>query len=300
MNNPISKNYYLGSDQTKNKILKFLCSSQIELKTKYERIMEESDLSNIKNDDYIICPKFRGSRTWIIFFHNDENYYAVTFSKNFQRNREKLVIHPIDISVHPSFYQGTIMEGIFYRVDNNHFLVIDEVHILAGENQLLKSRDDRLNNLSNFINKFTQINPYYSMYVTQFFTIKKNSLKDLYQKIKADSKIQEIIFYPRGYKGNIYVYTIMNYDLIDPIVKISHFWLQKTTKPDVYNLLLTQNSNKTDIAYVPDMETSKKCKKWFKNKKSDKLFVKCKMDMDQQKWVPVEIVENNDSAYEKS
>jgi hypothetical protein len=77
--------------------------------------------------------------------------------------------------------------------------------------------------------------------------------------------------------------------------------MQKTVNADVYNLLSTTNGNKIDIAYIPDMVTSKKCKQWFKDNKTKELLVKCQMDMDKKKWVPLEMVEKdleNDSSSE--
>lgn len=287
------KNANLGSPEIKKKILKFLYSSNINLNPKYEIIANENDLNNIRDGDYIICPRFSGTRSWIIFFHTGNYYYAVNFPKNSRRKRENLFIHPIDMSVSKEFYRGTIMEGIFFRIDEKKYLVIDEVYILAGENQLLKPKDDRLNNLTQFIKMSTNINPNYYMYVSQYFNINKKSLRELYDKIKADIKIKELIFYPKIYGGKIYNYTIIDIDLVDNIIKLAKFKMQKTASADVYNLLSITSGNKIDIAYIPDIDTSKKCKQWFKDNKSKELLVQCQMDMEKNKWIPLELVEED-------
>lgn len=297
MNNYI-KNDKLGSNEIKDKIFKYLYASGIDLNVKYEIISSDRDLDDIRDNDYIICPKFGGTRSWILFFCDDDCYYAVTFPK-YKHKKMNLIIHPIDITVHPSFYNGTIMEGIFFKINDRRYLVIDEVYILAGQNELLKSKDDRLNNLSSFIKKMTHVNPYYNIYISQFFTIGKKSLRDLYEKIKSDPKIQEIIFYPKLYGKKIYKYTIIDSDLIDNVIKLTQFRLQKTDSPDVYNLLATESGNKVDIAYIPDMETSKICKRWFKDNKCKELLVKCQMDMDKKKWIPMEIIEDDEIDYDQ-
>lgn len=287
------KNYKLGSQDTKNKILKYLYSSTINLNLKYENIANNKDLDNIKYNDYVICPRFSGTRSWIIFFNVDNDYYAVNFPKHSQKKKEDLFIHPIDMSVSKEFYRGTIMEGIFFRMEDERYLVIDEVYKLAGEDQLLKPKEDRLNHLTHYIKTSTNANPNFHMYVSQYFNINKKSLKDLYEKIKADPKIQEILFYPKLYGGKIYNYTIIDSDLIDNVVKLATFYLQKTGSPDVYNLLSIGSKTKIDTAHIPDMETSKKCKQWFKFNKTKELTVKCQMDLDKKKWVPLEIIEED-------
>lgn len=295
------KNEALNSWEIKNKILKYLYSSHINLSLKHEIISSPKHLDNIRDNDYIICPRFNGIRSWIIFFHINNNYYAVNFPKHSQRKRDDLHIYPIDVSVHEDFYLGTIMEGIFFRMDEKKYLVIDEVYMLSGINQLLKSKDDRLNNLLQYIKKNTNINPNYQLYVSQYYNIDDKSLMDLYEKIKSDPKIQEIIFYPKMYGRKIYTYTIIDSDLVDNVIKLSKFYMQKTNSSDVYILYSIKNGNKVDIAYIPDISTSKKCKQWYKDFKTNKLLVKCQMDMNKKKWIPIEIVEedlenSNDSS----
>lgn len=292
MSNPI-KNAKLNTREVKNLILKYLHSSGINLNTKFEMISSEKDLNNIRDNEYIICPRITGTRSWIILFHVDENYYAVSFPKHSQHKREDIRIFPIDITMGPEFYRGTIMEGIFFRMDEKRLLIIDEVYVLAGENQLLKPKDDRLNYLSEYFKRNININQNFLMYVSQYYTLTKSSLKELYEKIKADPKIQDIIFYPKLYSQKIYSYTIIDIDLIDNIIKLAQFIMEKTANPDVYNLYALTTKNKIDIAYIPDMATSKKCKQWFKDNKAIRLIVKCQLDNDKKKWIPIEMIEQD-------
>lgn len=79
-------------------------------------------------------------------------------------------------------------------------------------------------------------------------------------------------------------------DLIDPIIKMSIFKMKKTNKPDAYDLLDISTGKKIDIAIIPDMQTSKKCKKWYSSNKTDILHIKCQFIFDKKKWLPIEIV----------
>ena len=309
------KNFNINHPEVKKNILAFLCSKKIPGdKFIFEDIISTDDLDNIRDNNYIICPRLAGTRSWIIFFNIDSAYYAVTFPK---RNRittnTKFTIYPIEVDVSQDLYRGTIMEGIFYRIDDKKFLVVDEIYFLCGKNQLIKSKDDRLNMLSSCIKNSIRANPNYSIYVSQFFEIEKSSICDLYEKIKksdsnnnsngnsnsnsnsnsngnSNSNITEIIFYPKIYGRTIYKYTLVKNDLDDAVIKITIFQMQKTANPDVYYLIDNDTDKKIDIAYIPDISTSKKCRQWFKDNKVNTLIVKCQMDNIKKKWVPLELV----------
>jgi hypothetical protein len=282
------KNSNLKSVQTKKNIYQFL-HKYVDSIQKSEHIKNIKDLDNIRDNDYIICPKLIGTRCWIIFCKFDNYYYAVNFSK-YSKQINNTIIHPINVSVIKEFYDGTIMEGTHYRIDNKHFLVIDEVYLFAGQAQLLKPKDDRLSEMNRRIIFDNMNNSTYTMYISKFFQINKKSLQELYEIVKFDEKIKEIIFYPKIFGRKIYSYTIMDYDLVDIIIKLSKFQLQKTNNLDVYNLLSITTNNKIDIAYIPDMETSKKCKQWFKDSHNKNIIVKCQMDINKKKWIPIEII----------
>lgn len=287
-----NKNVNLESNKVKNIILKYLYQN-VEIGIRHEIISNVKILDYINSDEYIICPTLRGIRSWIIFFRNGDDYYAVSFPKT-EKIRDNFRVYPLGINVVKEFYYGTIMEGIFYRMDDTRFLVIDEVYLLSGQNQLLKSKDDRLIDLTRYITKSIRINPDFQMYVSQFFNINKKSIRELYDKIKSDSRIQEIIFYPKIFGKKIYSYTILDSDVIDTVIKLSKFYLQKTESPDVYNLLTLEPRNKVGIAYIPNIDVSKKCKNWFKHNKKKELVVKCQLDIDKNKWIPLEVVNDDD------
>lgn len=285
------KNENLQDAKVKNKILKYLHASDIKLNVKHKQILDKETLEQINDQDYVVCPRFSGTRSWIIFFHIHDHYYAVNFPKHSQHKRDSIVIHPVDLQVSKDIYAGTIMEGIYYRIYDQKFLIVDEVYTLSGENQLLKSKEDRLNILTDYFKRKVKMDNKFMMCVSQYYQINKMSLYELYEKIKHDNKIQKIIFYPKIYGGAIFDYTIMDSDLDDHIVEQTVFYMEKTKMSDVYNLLSTTNQNKIDIAYIPTMELSKKCKQWFKENKTKCLLVKCQLDNNKKKWVPLEIIE---------
>jgi|SRR5579872_844215 len=296
-----NKNRNLNNSDTRDLILKYLYSKNLKSNFKVSGIQKMSDLDNIRDGDYIICPKFKGCRSWVIFFTGTQeseeeipNYYAVSFPKHNKYKKTEIKVRPVDLRVSKDLYNGTILEGIYYKFAKEKFLIIDEVYTLCGENQLLKSKTDRLNNLSNFLTEKTVQTPNYHLYVCQYYALNESNLNELYDKIKGDNRIQDLIFYPQLYGRKIYQYTIVDIDLIDDIVKTGIFKLQKTNSPDVYHIISFRTNTKIDIAYIPDMATSKKCKQWFKDeKKKTELLVKCQMNLEHNKWMPIELVETD-------
>lgn len=81
------KNAQLGSRDVKNKILRYLYS-RVNINIKHENIINKNDLDSIRDNEYIICPRFSGTRSWIIFFQLENNYYAVNFPKHSQKKKK--------------------------------------------------------------------------------------------------------------------------------------------------------------------------------------------------------------------
>lgn len=288
-----TKNADLDAVNVRNRIFKYL-HENVNTEVSLVNINSTKDLDTIRDGEYIVCPRLEGTRSWILFFKSNDVYYAVNFPKHNIRKQTDCVIHPINMNISKNLYYGTIMEGIYFSVGPKKCLVVDEVYILAGEDQLSKSKDDRLIDLSNIIPKSIIHNPNYHFSVSQFYQTDKKSLKDLYEKIKSDDRIQDLIFYPKIYGKKIFSYTIIESDLIDHIIKLSVFYLLRTDNIDVYKLLTIPNKEKIGLAYIPDIETSKKCRQWFKdNKNKKRLKVKCRMDMSKNKWIPFELIEND-------
>lgn len=303
----IFKNRNLNSASVKNRILRYLYRSNINLDTKHEHIVSEKDLDTIRDKEYIVCPRYSGVRSWIMFFRDNTNYYAVNFPKHNQHRKDILQIHPVDIVVSSDLYLGTVMEGIYYRDESSRYLAVDEVYTLGGVSQLLRKKTDRLNSLANFFKTNLKANPQYVMYVGQHYAINPMNLSQLHEKIKDENRIQDIIFYPQIYGGVIHSYTIIETDRADDIIKLSEFYMEKTVNPDVYKLLSIDSRTKVDLAYIPDIGTSRMCRDWFvaprskakakgakkRAQKITELRVRCREDIEKRKWIPIELVEED-------
>jgi len=286
---PYNKNENIDTIPIKRKIIKYLME-RVKTRSLPMRIANKNDLDHIEGGDYIVCPQYEGTRSWIIFVSFDQDIYAVSFPKRRTYDFELTKIFPIDIVADPSIYSGTIMEGIYNVTNGIKTFIVDDMYYLAGQLQITKSKDHRLQYASDSIRKLFGGSSNFRICVAYCYQIQKNELESLYNRIKTDSMINEIIFYPKLYGVKIYKYIIMSDDVIDKIIKTNAFVMRKTKKSDIYELLDITTNKKIDIAIIPDMHTSKMCKKWFVHNKTDTLTVKCQYIFDKKKWMPLKII----------
>lgn len=291
MSTGVIKNANLNQTDTKELILQYLYKNTNQ-KIRFNHITRMDTVDEIRDTDYIICPRYSGVRSWIVIFRNGNNYYFVDFPKHSQFKRDDLVIHPVNTSVISDMYNGTIMEGIFFIRDDKKNLVIDEVYSLCGQSQANKPKHVRLDDLSHFLCNNLNASPDISISVTKYFRINSDSLRDLFELIKSDEDIREIIFYPNRSGKKIYNYTIVETDRKDHYIEYSIFKMTKTRNTDVYRLYDVNTGEKIGIAHVPDIGTSKTCKKWFADNKVEDLVVRCQLDQYHDRWVPIEMIDS--------
>ena len=286
------KNENLHLDTIKNDVIQYLYKWKIPVKLQHHEI-QASDLQILANNKYVICPRSRGTRSWIIFANIANKYYAVSFPKHAMHKRDALRIYAIDLAVPKEMYAGTIMEGIYYIHNSEKTLVIDQVYYFCGQDQRIKTKADSLHDLREYLQLKIQNTNLYNLYVTTFYNTDQASLNELYEKIKRDNMqfLQELTFYPQSYgTGNIYYYSLVPSDLIDDVIEKATFIMRTTCNADVYHLLHTASRNRIDIAYIPDITTSKKCSSWFRAKKITELLVECQFCANKNKWIPVKII----------
>lgn len=286
----VQKNLNLASAPVRDRILTYFYNNA-NVTSKFEPITDESDLDNLRDNRYIVCPKYAGSRICMVFMMIKNVFYAVSFQKNLIHKKTPMILHAVDIRGTKKLYAGTVLEGTFTKMDGCKHYIIDEIYMLSGQNQLTKSKSSRLDNLTIFLRQNTIRNSTHRLLVSQYYHLKSDDLTDLYERLKINSHIRDLIFYPSTHGRKIYSYTILDTDLVEDVVRFATFTMSKTKNPDVYNLV-TLSGTKVDIALIPDIATSKMCREWFRKTKS--IEVKCKYDADKEKWIPYELAEEGD------
>lgn len=287
---PYRKNHEINEPTNKKLILKYLYNSGYTTKhIEFQDIVSDENLMSIRTNSYVVCPIYNGTRCWILFFKNMDDYFAVSFPKHSAMKQDQTNIFKIKIPFKKIFYDGTIMEGIYYRDDISEYIIIDEVFKLCGEDMMLKTKQNRMTKLSEQLKTSASMDTNYKIHLTKIYETDKFSLENMYNDIIKDDKIYNIVFYPNNFGKPIYRYSLRPTDKITQCIETTIFVMQSTSKPDVYNLLLPVSLTKHDIAYIPNLQTSKICKTWFGNKRQ--IMVKCKHDILKKKWIPIEKIQ---------
>lgn len=174
---------YMHRAIIKNKDLNMLSVKQMIVKYTYDMVNDSvkpinitkiSDITEIRNKDYIACPKYFGERSWMIFIKLNGCYYAVTFFKQHRRNLiNSIRLMPVEISVDEEMYNGTIIEGIYSITGGIITFIIDEIYYLAGKLQLLKPKDDRLKDFADYAYTKFGGSPNYNVHFCHHYQIEK-------------------------------------------------------------------------------------------------------------------------------
>lgn len=287
LNNTSSKekNKNLDLLKTKHDIISFI-SKNIDI-VDYEQIISKwSDVDTITPQKYIVCAREEGTKVWVVFYQSGECFYSVNFVRDYPKDLNKIKIYPVNITATKSIYSGTILECIHYKIENVHHYAIFEVYTLGGENQLLKSKSERLKIMNESLMKYVAKTSDCNIYICPHFAITKETLEnDIFEKVKINPNIKEIVFSPKVYGNPVYTYKIIKNDLVDQVVKICTFKMCKLNHVDQYNLLNIRTGEVVEEAYIPDITTSKLCQQWFKTKQKE-ILVTCKLDHIKLKWIP--------------
>lgn len=281
----MQKNVDLHNPLVCEMILNYVQSMQLPRYVEPKPVTHEA-LEIIKKNNYVVMPVHDGTPIWICWFQRSDIYYAVVFPKYFKTNVYNTKIFPMRMKFSKSFYNGSIMEGTYYQ-DGVSTIIIDDVFYLAGQRMVSMTREIRLNKaLLALQNNSMVIDDTWRMSITKCYQIDKFSLTNLFNRIRDNDAIKQLRFCPNSTGTQVYDYIIAPNDKIEYIIKKGVFDMQKVTS-DVYHLFYLDSNERIGIAYIPDLETSKKCASWFT--KPGKLRVSCLFDSAVQKYIPVDL-----------
>lgn len=297
------------SNDEKNHLLSYIYNKINLSDLKYKILESESDLIDIKKG-YYVSPNYNGINCLLVFFKSSDKHYSFlverkTLNYNWsQIDLDRIKIHPVKIRFREDIYNGTIFDGILNSGINNFFTICD-TYYFRGENFLnidvftkslnisayLKCNyidDDNLNDLKIKVSKFKDLFETKNL-INNIdpdargiaFYPKKSGLKYLLINLQSQKK-QEI-----KDNNNIYEEIPNNTEGV--------FKIKKTETIDVYNLYLCAvikkkernvlKSRRIDIAYIPTIECSKKCRDILKNK--DNTLIYCIYNKVKNKWIPI-------------
>jgi len=285
----VSKNENIDAEIIKSRILKFLYS-HVPKVISFVEITKEAQMTTI-DKSFKMVPELIGVRSWIVFFHHGDQYYAINFPKVSDSYRKKTEwnVYALNISARKELYQGTIMEGIYTRSSSNRYLIVDDVYFYKGINVKLKQFSERMKIIHEFVDKGFKKTSDINIYPANVFPVIKDGMTRLFNDMKINPAIRRVVFVPPEIVKTKMFYTVIKTDLIDDIIRTAKLLMVRTKNKtkDIYHLY-QKNEQKIGLASIPTLELSETICDWYREAKTSKIIVKCHFENQRQKWIPME------------
>ena len=182
------------------------------------------------------------------------------------------------------------MKGIYYILNQNKRVIINNVYFLNGVDVTNLPRTEKMDILTNELEKKFRFNVSYQIYSVLVNSINSDNINKLYKLSQEDQSIEGWLFYPQFHGKKIYYYKILENDFIEEIVNVTkQLTMTKTSTTDIY-LLHTLTDKSVGIAYVKGLTDSKEYSYWFKQEKATKLLIEAKFNNDVKKWQPIRVL----------
>jgi len=255
---------------------------------RYTIITKSSHLNFLQQNEHYLLLNYASKSYLLVFFLIDEKKMC------FLIDRKSLVYQPKNIndvvrssvvmiiephqSLKNDLFRGTILD---VKMVNNFFHVYN-VFMWKGEDKTGYSTLESYELLNNErIEMIPETRPYFY-----------RDLRKLKNILIEDSKVTGLIFIPK-IPGNqmIFLQNKTNSEPTTTIVSTPIHIIATMIQhdlPDVYFLNLEENKKMTKkIAYIPNIECSKKCQEFIRNKKEVK--VKCTYNTQLDKYIPIDL-----------
>ena len=283
--------YRINNYILKKKILEYLLNNIDQFKLKVNKVTEESNLLDIKNNNFLFCPNIVGDDYIFISIKLKDSYHAClieTKTIDFN-NYNKINIISVKIRLKFDAYKGCIFEGRIINLGGCCAFVVSKPHMLYGKMFEGNDLKEDLNHVNKFIKESYIID---SNMNTILFKIAQ--ILDIYELelfISDTMQSSKFKFSSIDFINNdltrTYRYYFTGQDMDD---KYSYLY-GKLINVDVIELFAYDKSKKlrrVGIANIPDMKTSKMCNNFTSSKDFSKLY--CNFDYRFKKWTPLEIL----------
>jgi hypothetical protein len=321
-NKKINKSIFDDKD-IKNQIIDFVYN-KLNLKTlNYKIINSVDDLKSLKDNKHYCRPNYKGINSLLICTKiNNRCVSCIIKRSDLQyRNSNKINFIKAKVCVDKNIFNNTILEGTL--INYNKEFIINDIYYLNGENLLDQKLGSKCINMDCYLNAKQKT---YDKWATKLTVNERYNIEqtrelceEIIPKLKLFKFCNGITFYPEISKQKlIYVYDLSPKRVEDIEIKqnklviekdniCATFKIKSTETTDVYKLYILQKINKNNkkvakhvfynIAYLPTKESSIFCKKIFESNDNKNIYVKCKYNLNKQKWTPFELDKKSKRAF---
>lgn len=333
-----NKNYQKKDDRnnTNEEIVSYIYEKLGDLsKYNFEIIDNENQLSKFITNKYFLTHNYYGKNSFLIFVKIKGRYYSCVIDRRTMSydksklNLQKLDIIHFNVDVNEKIFDGSIFDGTYNKVNNDHVFTISDIFYFNGEDYRKTNYDFKMTELklylddigSHIVSKKFRINKRYelNLELNEYTTIQ--NIRDFTEK-KVHSR--GLCFYPEE-TGTKLIYNFNhNSNKKAELPKTNNFINKKTPKlikvvftskssepvyavlqmkttsiPDNYKMFALEEIDcdgyvkhkkfGMDIAYIPDIDKSIWCKDITNNSPKGTVMVKCLWVNEKKKWMPIEL-----------
>lgn len=200
----------------------------------YKQLINQNDLTNMKNTKYIAVPCIEGYNYLFVVMKNKDRFYSYLIDRRMLKNTEEQVnideikIIPVDINFSDiRIYDGSIFEGTYHFTKQfdpvtkhpkiiDKMFIINDVYYFNGKSKINDNIINKYIEVKSYINHF-HYNDNIKLYLNEYINLsdieKLENCVDIFKNVKFNEfKINNILgiyFYP--YKsGTKLIYNLNN------------------------------------------------------------------------------------------
>ena len=322
--------FLISETDIKNKIIDYLYSQLNLSKYRYGILDNIQKLNFLQENEHYISPNYKGHSYFLIFMIINLKSYCVLIDRkklSYHKNQldiNSLYIVRIIVNTTQTMFSGSIFEGKIIKKENEYHFLIQDCYYLMGKkildmelnqkmlylNDIIKANLSSTNLCNNFSFKINKLYKYEELQTLISEIIPKCSINSnglvFYPKVSGmtlifiEKKIEKVEIE----SNQIEHIESRSYDLIynfknflesrtysyEKEGKIKNMFLKKTSITDVYDIFEKKDNPKLGIAHLPNLKISHYCDA---NIKKDFTFCKCIFNTKFNKWIPLQVITEN-------
>jgi hypothetical protein len=311
----------------KKKVIDFLYNSLNLSKHRFIMLNAVKKLEFLKDNEHYVSPSFKGFNYFLIFITIDGKKYCVAVDRRKlsyhegQVDLKTVFMVKVIVKASDNIFSGTIFDGKLIESSNKYIFLIQDCFYLMGKKIIDLEMQDKMVHLNNILKihfSEPEICGNFNFKLNKLWTYQE--LEELINNVLPNCTFScnGLVFYPK-YSGIFIIHMekkndkveiesnqnqvieSKTYDLIYNFVdflktrtysyekgsKNRKLWVSKTNIPDVYNLSEKDNSEKIDIAHIPNIKISHLCREHIKDGEPKKF--NCVYHTKFKKWIPVSL-----------
>lgn len=194
----MKNNFY--SNETKELIMSYICSTLDLSKFRYKLIENKTDLDIMITHEYSVLKNYHGLNNLLIFMKSKGNFYSFMIDRkslNFSLNNTNInnvKLFPVRITLEENIYEYTVYDGIYVNTTREYY--INDVYFFRGKDMTRDKLSNKFIDLTAYLKTFkpNEILDNITLKINKLY--KLSDIEEVKNNIDNDKKIKGLIFQP--------------------------------------------------------------------------------------------------------